>query len=93
MYPRPDLPVNSYHYWGIMLAEWRRNFPKEKIAAMFYGTAEKKHGEIIEHEGTYSTRCSSAPARGADRVTDLRDRIERAALRQPIQLRLIAAPG
>jgi hypothetical protein len=46
-YPRPEVTDNSYHYWGVMLAEWRRNFPYKKIAALFYG---KKKGEEQEKQ-------------------------------------------
>ena len=42
-YPGKNLnPENTYHFWGIMLAEWRRNFPKDKIAGMFYGKRENE---------------------------------------------------
>lgn len=38
VYPAAVPPQKgSYHFWGIMLGEWRRNFPKERIAGLFYG--------------------------------------------------------
>lgn len=38
VYPASVPPQKgSYHFWGIMLGEWRRNFPKEQIAGLFYG--------------------------------------------------------
>ncbi len=38
VYPAKVPPQKgSYHFWGTMLGEWRRNFPKERIAGLFYG--------------------------------------------------------
>lgn len=41
VYPEPKMPKNTYHFWGIMLASWRRNFPSEEIARLFYSQRVK----------------------------------------------------
>jgi hypothetical protein len=36
VYPDARITKNTYHFWGVMLASWRRNFPSEEIAKLFY---------------------------------------------------------
>lgn len=40
-YPGKTTPKNRYHFWGILLSEWKRQFPYKKIAGLFYSLERK----------------------------------------------------
>lgn len=42
LFPTKELSKEDYHFWGVMLAQWRRNFPAKEIGQLFYGKVEKK---------------------------------------------------